>query len=285
MEPSSGFVEANGLRLHCLEWSGQGQTVLMVHPTGFLGRIWTPYAERLAPRVRVLALDTRGHGDSSKPDSGYGWDQQAADLRAAMDGLGLRGVWGVGHSAGGTAIALAAAERPDLFSKAVLIDPIISPRGSDEATSASQPPRPNIAEMTKKRRAVWDSRQQVYDSYNPRFPFKGWRPEFLWAYINHGTRDLPDGKVELKCPPHLEAQMYMQNPGFDHFGYLRRVQCPTLLLRGAATDRFPLAVAQRMEREMPRCRLVDVPGTSHFLPMEQPDEVLGLLQAFFAQPA
>jgi len=280
VEPTSHFVEANGLRIHYLEWPGQGPPMVMVHPTGFLGRIWAPYADQLAPRYRVVAVDTRGHGDSSKPESGYGWDQQASDLEAIMDALGLRAALGVGHSAGATAIALAAAARPELFAKAVLIDPIISPRGETPATDA-QPPRPNIAEATKKRRAIWDSRQQIYESFSPRFPFKDWRPEFLWAYINHGTRDLPAGQVELKCPPHLEAQMYTQNPGFDHFLHLRQVACPVLLLRGALTDRFPRAVAQRMEREMPHCRWVDVAGASHFVPMEKPDEVTALLLGFF----
>jgi pimeloyl-ACP methyl ester carboxylesterase len=82
--------------------------VVLCHATGFLARLWSPIAERLAEAgFEVYAPDARGHGDSDKPEpsaSGghnYDWRRMADDLRGFMDTLGLRGVPVVGHSMGG----------------------------------------------------------------------------------------------------------------------------------------------------------------------------------------
>jgi len=40
--------------------------------------------------------------------------------------------------------------------------------------------------------------------------------------------------------------------------------------------------ARRMAREMPDARVVELEGTSHFLPMEKPDEIARLVVEFAA---
>src|SRR5438128_436298 len=119
-----GFVETNGIRLHYLDWGGDGPPVLFVHPTGFHAHVWEPFAAHLAGRFRCLAIDTRGHGDSDKPGV-YGWPDFAADLEGFADKLGLRDVVGIGHSAGATAVLVVAARRPELFARVVALDPIL----------------------------------------------------------------------------------------------------------------------------------------------------------------
>jgi pimeloyl-ACP methyl ester carboxylesterase len=88
IEASSGFVEANGVRLHHLKWQrGTGghaalQPVLLVHATGFLARLWQPVAESLASHVLVHAFELRGHGDSDNPQDTTGEDTLAAETES-----------------------------------------------------------------------------------------------------------------------------------------------------------------------------------------------------------
>jgi pimeloyl-ACP methyl ester carboxylesterase len=42
--------------------------------------------------LRAIAYDRRGHGQSSKPESGYDYDSLAADLAELLDRLDLRDV-------------------------------------------------------------------------------------------------------------------------------------------------------------------------------------------------
>ncbi len=46
-EPASSLVHVNGVRFHTLDWGGEGAPIVILHATGFLGRIYRPLAERL----------------------------------------------------------------------------------------------------------------------------------------------------------------------------------------------------------------------------------------------
>ena len=112
-EPRSSFVNVNGVRLHTLDWGGDGAPIVIVHATGFLGRIYRPLAERLHAIGHVYSYDQRGHGDSSAaPDTEYSWAATMLDLEGFITAMGWSGVRAVGHSAGATAIgSLAASAR------------------------------------------------------------------------------------------------------------------------------------------------------------------------------
>src|SRR4051794_39272515 len=78
------FVAPSGLTLAVHDWGGDGDPVLLSHPTGFHGVAWQPTAERLVARGRrVWSFDFRGHGDSDPaPDGTYSWDGFADDAEA-----------------------------------------------------------------------------------------------------------------------------------------------------------------------------------------------------------
>ena len=70
-----------GVEIALLEWGGEGPVVLAHHANGFCAGTWGEVAEALAPRFRFIAMDARGHGDSSKPEDpgAYVWDRFVAD--------------------------------------------------------------------------------------------------------------------------------------------------------------------------------------------------------------
>ena len=75
-----------------------------------------------------MALDFRGHGDSTAPsEHPYSWDGFADDVLAVVDRLGLERPIGVGHSKGGAALVLAEQRRPGTFSRLWLFEPVIMP--------------------------------------------------------------------------------------------------------------------------------------------------------------
>ena len=83
-EPKPGFVNVNGIRLHTLDWGGEGEPIVILHATGFLGRIYRPLAEPLRAIGHVYSYDQRGHGDSSAaPDGEYSWDSTMRDSKGS----------------------------------------------------------------------------------------------------------------------------------------------------------------------------------------------------------
>ena len=57
-------MNVNGIRLHYLDWSGSGPTLLFLTGIGNNAHIFDGFAPRITDQFRVLALTRRGHGES-----------------------------------------------------------------------------------------------------------------------------------------------------------------------------------------------------------------------------
>ncbi|MBW2692713.1 MAG: alpha/beta fold hydrolase [Deltaproteobacteria bacterium] len=108
------------IEIALLDWGGEGPLALLHHANGFCAGAWGPVAELLSDHYRVVAMDARGHGDSSKPEGAdcYRWELFGRDVLAVAELLAAehpdgRIALGLGHSFGGIAILMASAERTD----------------------------------------------------------------------------------------------------------------------------------------------------------------------------
>src|SRR5207237_9695089 len=107
------FADVNGIRLY-YESQGDGPPVVLVHGLGLSGDMWRYQAPALAQRYRVITLDTRGHGQSSKPPGPYDMAMYVEDMRQLLDFLGFEKPVLIGLSMGGGIVqsfALAHLER------------------------------------------------------------------------------------------------------------------------------------------------------------------------------
>jgi pimeloyl-ACP methyl ester carboxylesterase len=281
MEPHSQFIDIDGVKIHVADWGGSGPDLLLIHANGFLGYLYRLLLQQWSSQYHVRSMDWRGQGDSDKPPlERCHWPNMLRDVDQVCDRLGLFDFYAVGHSGGGVMLAHYAATHPQRIKKMALMEPVVIPREPpflERFTPGNNP----LVERTLRRRAVWDSRQQLFAAYQGKDAFAGWREEVLWDYVNHGTYTLPDGRVSLKCAPTMEAQVFATTMELDVFSQLHAIDCPVLVLRGEQTDP-PLALAaQRIAQEIPRGSLVTVPGTSHFLAMEKPEEVATIIAEYF----
>lgn len=80
----------------------------------------------LSPAFRIIAPDLRGRARSSKPETGYGMAEHAADVIGLLDHLGLDRVVMAGHSFGGYLAIYLAAHHPERVEKLIVIDAAIS---------------------------------------------------------------------------------------------------------------------------------------------------------------
>lgn len=278
MNPISRFVETESVRLHYVDWGGDGPPLVLVHATGFHARLWDPYAGHLRDRFRVIAYDQRGHGDSSRPTNGMDWSPLSEDLFILIEALNIEDCFAAGHSSGGAAVAVCAALHPGSIHRAVLIDPVLR----DERTHNTTPPLSNpMADRTRRRRAVWESPHQFEEAMRRRDAFARWRPEFVTLYTHHGLRRRADRHYELKCPPDVEADMYEHAPRFDPWPALKQITIPTLLIRAVGVQPGRGTSPPDAAARIPFCREQSI-ESSHFIPMEQPEQLLTAMEEFFA---
>ena len=111
------------LHLSYLQWNSKGEPLLLLHGLADCGIVWVSPAEFLGDRYHIIAPDLRGHGESSKPDSGYRCEDIIADLEALMDSLGWKSAHIVAHSWSAKVAAIWARQQPQRFRSLVLVDP------------------------------------------------------------------------------------------------------------------------------------------------------------------
>jgi len=266
-----------GIEIAILDWGGSRPLALLHHANGFCAGVWGVVAQALRPFFRVVALDARGHGDSSKPQwrEAYRWECFTDDLvrvaeLLAADQTDGRVALGMGHSFGGTATLFAAARRPELFQRIVLVDPVLPSRTLAVPAERAEHGR-RLAGAARDRQQVRPSRQEARRAWAGRKFFANWDPRVLDLYVAEGLRDRPDGQVELKCPGEVEATIFEQAGTLDPLAAAQGLSVPALLLR-ARDGNFPRAVYESIAAAMQHGRVEDVEA-GHLVVMERPDLV------------
>ena len=97
--------------------------VLLLHGLGDTATVWSEFAPTLADRYFAIAPDLRGHGDSDKPASGYGFASIMADLQALIAHFKLESVHLIGHSWTAKLAPMWATRHPEQIRSLTLIDP------------------------------------------------------------------------------------------------------------------------------------------------------------------
>ena len=130
---STRRVEANGTRIS-VAVGGDGPPLVLLHGWPQTGRVWRQVMGPLSDRYTVVVPDLRGAGASDRPDDGYTKTNQARDMRAVLDALGLSGpAVVIGHDIGAMVAFAWAATRPEDVRALVLLDALLPGFGLEES--------------------------------------------------------------------------------------------------------------------------------------------------------
>ncbi|MGA1052198.1 MAG: alpha/beta fold hydrolase [Ilumatobacteraceae bacterium] len=118
---------SSGVTLHALHWEPTteptGRTWVLTHGLASNARLWDGVARRLADRGhRVVTVDQRGHGRSSKPDTGYDVPTCADDLAFLVRELGVGRPAVAGQSWGGNVVLELGYRHPELVDQVACVD-------------------------------------------------------------------------------------------------------------------------------------------------------------------
>lgn len=268
---------------------------------GFTPQAYARALQPLTADYRVIAANMRPLWEPSAPESQpaslRNWRQLGDDLLATLATVTPppTRVIGVGHSVGGVATVYAALKQPERFSHLILIDPtFLRPRllwAIRLFRLAGQEHRFPLARAAMRRRRLWASTEDAFHHLSSRSLFKRWQPDVLRAFIDSAVTPTHNGtapamsEVTLRITPEWEARLF-QTVAADVWrlpAQLRRLNIPTLVLRGEHTDVFT-PVAERLFRQgYPDAQIETMPGAGHLIPQEQPDAIWQLMMTFLRQ--
>jgi len=269
----SFFHAPDGTRLHYSD-TGTGMPLLCLAGLTRSERDFDHVAPHLAD-MRVIRMDYRGRGRSDWADPAtYAIPQEAADVVALLDHLGLSRVAVLGTSRGGlVAMWLAARARDRLLGVALNdIGPEIAPRGLDviKGYLGRNPAQKTWEEAALARAALWKGFEGV--------PHARWLAEVTGQY-DEG----PEG-LTIRYDRRLRDAVFNSGaqpapdlwPLFDTMAGL-----PLALIRGANSDLLTVSTADEMARRRPDMIRADVAGRGHVPFLDEPAalDVLGRWRA------
>jgi pimeloyl-ACP methyl ester carboxylesterase len=285
-EPQAKQIEgADGLKLNLLEWSREGVPLLFLHGFGNEAHIWDDYAPRVTDAYRTLALDHRGHGDSDwDPQRRYGHNDMVRDVEAVTEALGIDRLVVVGHSLGGRIATIFAGRNPERLAGLVLVDigPDVDARGQLRIRQ----------DIEKDRTPAFETVEQYASALSLAYPAA--QPQALMRMARHGLREREDGRLELKIDPALRGAVSGADDDAGmaadastpeaQWDALAKIPCPTLVVRGAASDILSPDTADKMVDEvLPNGRLAVVGRAGHSVMTDNPEGFAEVLSSFLLE--
>jgi pimeloyl-ACP methyl ester carboxylesterase len=232
-------------------------------------------ARALAPGLRVLALDARGRGASGwAPSETYALRQYVDDLERWLDTLSLSRVSLIGTSMGGLVTMLFASRSPERVDRAVLCDvgPVVEPEGVER-----------IRGYVGSAPEIFPDIDRVVLWFRQSYPGQRLTEEQIREWVGFATRPLEQGGLGWRYDPCIRKQMHSPLPAAvppDLWAACEAMRCPTLVVRGGASDLLSVATVNEMSRRMNDCSFVEVDGVGH-APTLVETEALQAVRRFF----
>jgi pimeloyl-ACP methyl ester carboxylesterase len=274
------FITLNGLRAHYVEWGEPDRpAVVMLHGLRSYARTFAPLAARLAGSHRILAVDARGRGDSDwDPHGEYHTSAYVSDVEQFADRLGLERFTLLGHSMGGATSYVYAARHPERVTALIVED--IGP-GSSVSGEGAERIRREMAN-TPAEFPHFEAARAYWRTLRP-----GISEAALASRLRHTLRPGTCGRWLWKFDVQGIARARLDpDPGrqADLWPHVEGLRCPTLVIRGGASDFLPEATAEAMVARNPRVRAVEIPGAGHYVHDDDPGSFCRLVEQFLTSP-
>jgi pimeloyl-ACP methyl ester carboxylesterase/DNA-binding SARP family transcriptional activator len=246
--PIDELIPLEEITMHVVDWPGEEPSILAIHGSAGHAYGLTALGERLAPDVRFVAVDLRGHGFSDKPATGYGVEEHVEDVLQLIDALGLERPILLGHSIGGAVATFAAEAGGDRVGGLVLFDAVVGDRRFVDGASF----------VVESFGASLEQRFAAFDEYHGRWlaepedsPWRRW----LERSDRMELAPLPNGMLRRRGLREALAAEWTSVARADALGALSRVAVPVLVVHADAPwDEVPYLDEATIEGQVAAAR-------------------------------
>jgi pimeloyl-ACP methyl ester carboxylesterase len=240
---ASGYVPHEGARIYYAAY-GAGTPVILLHGGLASQRYW---GNQINPLVRdhhrVVLIDSRGHGRSSRDDRPYTYELMASDVVAVMDVLHIRRAAVVGWSDGAIVGLVMALRDPERLTRVFAFAANMDPSGVKPDTTTN----PTFARFIAEARAS-------YARVSP-------TPTAFDAFEAAITR------------------MWDTEPNYAAAD-LARIATPTAIVDGDRDEAIKREHTEYLARTIPGARLIILKDVSHFAMLQDPAQFNAAMLGF-----
>jgi pimeloyl-ACP methyl ester carboxylesterase len=229
----SGYAPVNGIKIWYAVF-GRGAPVVLLHGGLANSNYWGELVPVLARHYRVVLMDSRGHGRSSRDTRPFGYDLMASDVLALMDFLKIDTAALVGWSDGAIIGLDIAIHHPERLSKLFAFAANSDPSGVKDVNQS--PVFTAFIARAKKEYQKLSPTPTEYDAFLTQIT-KMWETQPNWTGDDLNSIKLPTWIVDA-----------------DHDEVIKREN--TLF----------------MADQIPNCGLLIEPKVSHFAFLQDPDQ-------------
>jgi non-heme chloroperoxidase len=260
--PRTGVVTLpSGVQVRYVERGAVDPSRVMIMLHGYTDSSYSfqSLMDRLDPTIQAIAIDQRGHGDSSKPGCCYAPQDFAADVVAFMDARQIKAATIVGHSMGGVVAQLVAIKSPERVSGLVIAASV-----------------PNFANPAVE--GLLAAVKELSDPVDRKFAH-----EFQASTV---FKPLPAAELDryvdasMKVPARVWNDVLTQLVAVDLRADLRTIKARTLILWGDKDGVATRDDQATLFREIPNATLKVYEGIGHSMHWEVPERVAADLSAF-----
>lgn len=264
------FVTVNGLRIHYLDWGNAARPpMILIHGIARHAHTFDHIAPHFARDYHVLAIDMRGHGDSSwDPKGDYLVEDHVKDLEGLVRQLKLTHITMLGNSTGGRVVQVFAGMHPDLVTKLVVED--VGPQRPEDIASG-------FARRVQQEANGWASEEELVQQLLKEN--RGVAESWVRNYAHFGVKTRADGRFVWKRDPNLVK-------GFvptDLWSSVRRITSPTIYVLGGKSTIVPADTQQELKKTLRDCEIVTMPGLGHYPDVEDPPGFLAIADRFLSR--
>lgn len=248
---------------------GEGTPVIILHGIFGISDNWVSIGRRIAERFSVFILDQRNHGQSPHSDY-FTYPAMVEDLREFIDEHDLEHPVIIGHSMGGKVAMNFALEYPQEVEKLIIVD--ISPRAYPGRQVHQRMLEAMLAvnfDEVKTREEIDQLLQSAIESKRIR--------QFILKNLQRVNKDRLGWRLNVKS---LNENLFN---AFEGVAMGRQYTGPTLFVRGGASDYISQIDLPLISSLFPNAEVKTIPGASHWVHADAPDELCALLSDFLGK--
>jgi len=238
----SGYADVNGIKLWYAVY-GQGEPLVLLH--GGLGNsgYWGNQVPVFAQRYKVIVIDSRGHGRSTRDDKPYTYGLMAADVLALLDQLKIEKAALVGWSDGGIIGLDIAIHHPERLTRLFAFGANSDPSGLREGLDTNATFNRFIEEAGQ-----------------------------AYARLSTTPKDYEGFLAAI-------SKMWATEPNYTA-AQLNGIKVPTAIADGEYDEAIKREHTEWLARQIPGAQLVILPDVSHFAMLQNPPAFDAVVLAF-----